>query len=199
LDGHSSVKPKRWDTDRDYGWMRQRKFIKTTGDKITAPFNPDGSPNVFLPVGSLVNEKTVKISLLESPEVMEFFKHLDISEPELLDTIERDIFQKYALKTDLNADVAVDGNINDIARILEGITNTENEKKRALFINKLSDIAFIAGTDGISELTYYKPGELCLDNILENPRGLSYFFEIHGKHEVWPGYKEAHSFSSPLK
>jgi hypothetical protein len=185
LNGKVSLKKPRGNHDYDYGWMRIRNFILTSNNEIIPPFNSDDSNNVFLPLGDSTNEKTIHTELLKDKEIVEFFEWLKITTPDFLDIIERDIFPKYISDTD----ISLEENIVDIKQILRGITNTDSEENKEIFIKKLSQISFLIGVSEDYSRRYCKPSELFLDSILENPSGLSEFSDILGKWEVAPEYK----------
>jgi hypothetical protein len=186
LNGKAPLKNRRWEQDRDYGWMRTRSVILTSDNKIVPPFNDDDSNNVFLPMGDSANAKTVHTKLLKDKEIVEFFDWLKIVPPDFLDEIERNVFPKYTS----NTSIPMEENVEDIQQMLTGLANTDNEEKKKHFIVKLSEINFLIGIDADLSRKYCKPFELFLDSILKYPSGLSEFSNIHGKWEVIPQYKE---------
>jgi hypothetical protein len=186
------LKKQRWQGDSN-GWMRTRKIIITDNNELVQPFKADGSNNVFLPADILTSELTINRKLLAShnQDMAEFFEWLKITQPDTFDIVEKTILNKYGSE---KAPV-IKENIADISQILKGLAVTGNNEKKNQFIKNLLQIPFIIGFDkNADKICYEKPSQLCMDSLLAISSGLSDFFSIHHKYEVWPGYKNEECF-----
>jgi hypothetical protein len=187
------LKKQRYKGDYNNGWMRTRKIIITNNNELVQPFRLDDSNNVFLPTDVLTNELTINKKLLASQDMIDFFEWLKIAPPDVLDIIEKTIFGKY----ESGREIAIEENVSDISRIVTGINLTEDDKRKDRFMSNLLQVPFLIGFDKNTREKYYKKtSQLCVDSLLDSPSGLSDFFEIHQKYEVWPGYKNEKYFSN---
>lgn len=75
--------------------LREAPILKTQRGKYVAAVDENGAPLVFLPSKNSSGYATVKKSLIKDPAVLEFFRSLGLTEPNLTSEVLRKVLPKY--------------------------------------------------------------------------------------------------------
>lgn len=173
LDGQRALwRPKSYSSE---GVLRNKPFIRTEDNKMTAPFDIAGNPLVFLPGSDETDYPVVKKSILKKEAALKFLNNLGLSEPDLVDEILKFVLPRYTKEI---IKVSEDVHLNDIKKIMGALETATGTKKERLLKQLSSTHFLVAFNPGNASRSYKKPGEIYIDN-----DGLRCYFE--GNIDVW--------------
>jgi hypothetical protein len=168
LDGQESLWKHQYRTDRPI--LREKQFIRLEGDDHSFPFKADGTPAVFLPseVGS--EYPTVKKSIVEDTDVLNFLKSLGLTEPDIVDEVISFVLPRYHPDNPLLSNDKQ--HIDDIKKLLRALSHASSERKRKL-MEAYAKTAFVRGFNAAS-----KQLKLCIpSNVYLNTPNLAVFLD----------------------
>jgi hypothetical protein len=157
------------------GVLRNKPFIRTEDNKMTAPFDIAGNPLVFLPGSDETDFPVVKKSILKNEAAFKFLNNLGLCEPDLVDEILKFVLPRYTKEI---IEVSEDVHLNDIKKIMSALETATGTKKERL-LKQLTSTHFLkAFNPGNALRSYKKPGEIYIDD-----DELRCYFE--GNKDVW--------------
>jgi len=173
LDGQRALwRPNSYSTE---GVLRNKPFIRTEDNRMTAPFDIAGNPLVFLPGSDETDFPIVKKSILKNEAALKFLNNLGLCEPDLVDEILKFVLPRYTKEI---IDVSEDVHLNDIKKIKNALETATGTKKERLLKQLLETPFLRAFNPGNAQRAYRKPVELYIDD-----EGLRTYFD--GNPDVW--------------
>ena len=160
------------------GQMRHKPFVRLEDGSQVSAFEDDGSVAVFLPhqgARQLPKFPTVKPVLVEDKEAAEFFKKLDVNEPNVVAVVLLHVLPLYESDcVDVSDEDNHDEHVNLIIQVLQ-----EDSKEHQKLTERLRKTAFIFGRNaGTDEEVLVTPQELYVRS-----EGLSVF--LKGNPGAW--------------
>lgn len=138
------------------GVVRNRPIIRLENGAHRAPFDEEGKPQVFLPSGHDTDFPTVRQALCDDEEALQFLGMLGLSEPNLIDEVERFVLPKYESRKLLEPP---DSYWRDLTRIFYALRG-EGERQRRL-VDRLNHVDFMyASHAGNADRALQSPEEL---------------------------------------
>ncbi len=173
LDGQRALwRPKSYSAE---GVLRYKPFIRTEGNKMTAPFDSAGNPLVFLPGSDETAFPVVKKNIIGNEAALKFLNNLGLCEPDLVDEVLKFVLPRYTQKI---IEVGEDVHLNDIKKIINALETATGTKKERLLKQLLETPFLQAFNPGNAQRVYKKPVEIYIDD-----DGLRCYFD--GNLDVW--------------
>jgi len=165
----------RWSGDAG-GILRSKAILRLQNDSHVAPFRSDETkPNAYLPPQEETDFPTVKRSISENEQALNFFKRLGLSEPDVFDEIVERVLPKY-----MNAamsSIPVHEHEADIRKILRAMASDSEAGKKKV-IQAARKTPFLRATNKSSGIAFKKPGDIYLQR-----DELTYYFS--GNPDIW--------------
>ncbi len=147
----------RWSGDAG-GILRSKAILRLQNDSHVAPFRSDETkPNAYLPPQEETDFPTVKRSISENEQALNFFKRLGLSEPDVFDEIVERVLPKY-----MNAAVSsipVHEHEADIRKILRAMASDSEAGKKKV-IQAARQTPFLRAKNQSSRIAFKKPGDI---------------------------------------
>lgn len=132
--------PSLWrSTPQPKGILRNKAIIRMENGEHTEPFDHNGEPKVYLPVGINSKYNNVKLSIYQDESIKKFLKDLGLTEPDLYTEVKEEILPKYK-EEEINYDL--EDLRNDFIKIIQGYKSFGIERRNNL-IEELKEIYFL--------------------------------------------------------
>jgi hypothetical protein len=111
------------------GILRTTPFIMLSDDTVSAPFNEDGDPVVYLPSERVSAYNTIKTAIIENAEVRSFFEKMGLSTPDLYAELREYILPRYRLD---DIPVSIEAHRSDVDIILGALKGEDADEVKGL-------------------------------------------------------------------
>lgn len=139
------------------GILRRKPIIRTSNNNHIAPFDVNDKVQVYLPTKTKTEYNTLKETLVQEENALQFFKELGLREPDLLAEIQEHVMPKYQNLTD-NTEVELAEYLNDLEKILIAYRNVNNLSQNRLF-SEIKELRIIRSVEYESSKIFFKAPE----------------------------------------
>lgn len=146
----------------DAGILRAKPFIRTQSGEMIAPFDRDGSAQVYLPGPEETDFPTVKKTIVNNPEARKFLIDLGLHEPDIVDEVIKFVLPRYIS----GIPVDEESHNRDLKKINLALDTATGSKKEQLII-QLHKTPFVrAFNPGTAQRAWKQPVDVYLDDDL---------------------------------
>lgn len=142
------------------GILRAKPFIRLEDGSHIAPYKLDGRAiQVYLPTEATTQYPTVKRSLVQHEECLDFLRELGLHEPDLLDEINEYVIPRYSREEPVSPD---ENYSSDFDKLLTASSTVSQQEKYSL-ISSLKNLPFILSHNpATNQLQLKKAGQVYL-------------------------------------
>lgn len=142
------------------GILRKKPIIRLENSEHIMPFDIHGRGQVYLPSESKTEYSTVKRSLVQDKQAIDFLKKLGLTESNILSEIQEFILPKYNAE---KVNIKIDEYLEDIKKVLAAYTEITSGTKED-FIKQFTDIPVIISYNyTLNKQEFRKPSDVYLN------------------------------------